>query len=326
MGTITLGEVKNRIRGVMNEKSINGELIGATDENRLDYDLRMNSLIDMHQREIATSLKKISRVHRFTQFPPTNTIANPLNQFDIVQFTGTTLYFQGSTKVKSYCVKVDGSCTITLQQSSDGVTYTDLETVSVAITTYGKFETFKSNLTPTTGYYVRMKIEGTYTFNIRSIALYDASYPTDNDIPVYEDFRGIAMPSDYYNLHYIVLNGQRQESKRYLKTSEFEQEGRTSIYLPWSEKGEYRIYYWAYPTKIDDNTSDSVTLDVDDEAIDAIVYGVAMDLIDDERSTAYSRIQVKYSEFTSRLSNGTATGGTTISNTLFSSSTTNKLF
>jgi len=171
-----------------------------------------------------------------------------------------------------------------------------------------------------------MKIEGTYNFNIRSMALYDASYPSDDDIPVYEDFRAHEMPSDYYNLQYILLNGQKQDSKHYLKSSEFEQEGRTSIYLPWEEKGEYRIHYWAYPAKIDDNTLDSITLDVDDEAIDAIVYGCALDLLDKEDSEPYRRISKKYDYFLSTLDNKQAVGGTTINNTLFSSGYTNRLF
>jgi hypothetical protein len=326
LGTITLGEVKSRVRKAMNEYSINGEIIGATDENRLDYDLRMNSTIDMHQRKIATTSKKISSSYVFSQYPPTNTLSGPLLQFDLVQYTGTTLTYSGSANVNSYYIEADGACTLTFKESEDGTTWATFDTATITPTRYGLFTASKDLLTPTADYYVKVEVDGTYDFTVRNVALYSNTYPTANDIPPYKDFRPYAMPDDFFQLHYIILNGQRAESKRYQKTSEWEQEGRNNIYIPFFEKGEYRVYYWAYPTKIDDDTLDSVTLDIDDEAIDPLVYGAALDLIDDERTEAYKRIQAKYFDFMARLDNSTPMGGTTISNTLFTSSSTNKLF
>lgn len=326
MGTLTLGEVKLRVRKILNEFSINGEVIGATDENRMDYDLRMNSLIDMQQRKIATSSKKISASYVFSQYPPTNTIANPLSQFDLIQYTGTKLTYSGSANVHSYYIEADGYCILTFKESVDGLTWSAFDVVSIVPTRYGLFTASKGLLTPTTGYYTEMEVTGTYDFSIRNIALYSNTYPTAADVPPYKDFRPYAMPANYYKLQKIKLNGQRADDKGYIITSEWEQEGRNYIYIPFAEKGEYRIYYWAYPTAIDDTTLDTVTLDIDDEAIDPLVYGVAMDLIEDERGIAYQRIQAKYSEFTSRLDNSTPKGGATVKNRLFTSSSTNKLF
>lgn len=310
----------------MNEYSINGEIIGATDENRLDYDLRMNSVIDMHQRRIATSTKKISSSYVFSQYPPTNTISNPLNQFDLVQFNGTDIEYSGGQNVKSYYFEVDGNCTVTIEESPDGTTWSTLSTITPTPTRYGLFTAYKGAIATTADYYVRYVFTGTTVYNIRNIAFYAAAYPTVNDIPPYKEKRPYAMPTNFYQLHYIILNGQRVDSKQYLKTSDWEQEGRNNIYVPFTEKGEYRVYYWAYPTAINDDSLDSITLDIDDEAIDCIVYGTAMDLIDDERTTAYQRLKVKYDEFIARLDNSTPMGGVTISNTLFTGSSSTKLF
>lgn len=324
MGTITLAEVKTRILKALNEYSINGEAVGATDENRMDYDLRMNSLVDMHQRRIATSSKKISSSYVFSQYPVSNEISDPLDQFDLVQFTGTTLYYSGGTDVKSYYFEVDGDCTVTIQQSADGETWDGtVTTISPAPSRYGLMTAYKGNITPTTDYYVRFAFSGTYAYNIRNIAFYAVSFPTDSDVPPYKDYRPYAMPSDFYQLRYIVLNGQRADSKKYFKTGEWKQEGRNYIYVPWFEKGEFRVYYWAYPTVIDDDTTSTDTLDIDDEAIDCIVYGVAMDLMDDEREPAYRRLKTKYNEFVARLDNSASWGGTVVYNGLFASASTN---
>jgi hypothetical protein len=279
MGTILLSEAKNRILKTMNEYSISGEVISSTDENALDYLLRMNSLIDMHQRKIATTYKKISKCLRFTQYPLTNLTGVT----GIQRFEGTTLYYEGGTGVKSYCVQVDGSCTITIEQSVDGTTYTTLESQAVTITTFGQFETVRSNVTPTTDYYVRMKISGTYDFNIASVALYGATYPTDSDIPVYDDYIEKTLPTDFYNIDYIVVG----DNGNYKPLDDYRQENRTTLLIPFATTGEVRVYYWAYPTKIDDDTPDTTILDTSDEAIDAVICGVAMDLVDDEKSDLY---------------------------------------
>lgn len=326
MGTLTLSEIKTRILKVLNEYSINGEVIGAADENRMDYDLRMNSLIDMHQRKIATTVKKISKSYVFTQYPPTNAIADPDDQFDIVPYEGTTLYYSGGQDAKSYYFEVDGDCTVTIQESEDGETWGGIVlTLTPEPTRFGLFTAYKGNINPTTDYYVRYKFEGDYAFNIRNIAFYTMAYPTDNDVPAYKDYRPYAMPSDFYQLRYILQNGQKADDKDYLKTPRWQLEG-NALYIPWTETGEFRVHYWGYPTAINDSTLDTATLDIDDEATDAIIYGVAMDLIDDERKDAYRRIQNKYVDFVSRLDDKTTTGRLSIANRLFRNSTVNSIF
>lgn len=289
-----LSEVKNRILKVMNEYSVSGEVISTTDENALDYLLRMNSLIDMQQRKVATTLKKISKCLKFTQYPLTNYGSNA-----IVRFEGTDIYVGGYQNINSYSLKVDGSCTITIEESVDAVTYTTLDTETVTITTFGTFETVRGNITPTTDYYVRIKISGTYDFNISPVALYTATFPTDSDVPVYDDYLAKTLPSDFYNIDYITVGNNND----YKMLTDYKQEGRTTLYIPFNTTGEVRIYYWAYPTKIDDTTLDTITLDVDDEAVDVIVYGVALELVDETSTELYQRIRAKYEYFLGTLDN-----------------------
>ncbi len=320
MSTITLGEMKTRILKVMNEYSINGELVASTDENRMDYDLRMNSLIDMHQRKMATSAlkaKKILKSYVFTQYSPENKIAG--DRFDITRYEGTTLYFAGGTNPKSYTIQIDGSCTVTVEQSEDAETYTTVEATAVTITTFGTFQTVHNNITPTTDYYVRIKVTGTYDFNIRGAAFYAVTYPLASDIPDYEAYRKVTMPTDFYQFRNLVLNGQTIRGEEYGVLTRFGVEGRNYLYLPWDLRGEVRVYYFAYPTVIDDTTLDTVTLDVDDEVIDVIVYGVALDLIDDDNTILHQNVLNKYNEFFAGVDNNIVRGGGTIKNSLFSS-------
>ncbi len=320
--TLTLAEIKTRILMVMNEYSINGEVVASTDENRMDYDLRMNSLIDMHQRKMATSsikAKKILKSTEFTQYSPENQISG--DRFDITRYEGTTLYFAGGQNPDSYSIQVDGSCTITVEESADAETYATLESTDVTITTFGTFESVCGNISPTTDYYVRIKVTGTYHFNIRGAALYDVTYPSDDDVPDYEAYRKYTMPTDFYQMRNIILNGQTIRGEEYGILTRFGIEGRNYLYLPWDLRGEIRVYYWAYPTAIDDDTIDTVTLDVDDEVIDAIVYGVALELVDDDNVTLIQRLQTRYNEFFAGIDNSIVRGGGTVKNTLFSNPT-----
>lgn len=319
MSTITLSEMKERILKVMNEYSINGELVASTDENRMDYDLRMNSLIDMHQRKMATSAlkaKKILKSYTFTQYSPENKISG--DRFDITRYEGNTLYFNGGINPKSYTIQVDGSCTITVEQSADAETYTTVEATTVTITTFGTFESVCGNISPTEDYYVRIKVAGTYHFNVRGVALYDVTYPSDDDVPDYEAYRKISMPSDFYQFRNLVLNGQTVRGEEYGVLTRFGVEGRNYLYLPWDMRGEIRVHYYAYPTVIDDDTLESATLDVDDEVIDVIVYGVALDLIDDDNTVLYQKLLNKYNEFFAGIDNNIVRGGGTVKNNLFS--------
>jgi len=295
MGTILLSEVKNRILKVMNEYSVAGEVISSTDENALDYLLRMNSLIDMEQRKIATTSRKISKCLRFTQYPLTNYV----NTTGITRYTGTALYFGGSTSIKSYSLQVDGSCTVDVEESVDGITYTTLDTTAVTITTFGQFDTVRGNITPTTDYYVRLKVSGTYDFNIGTVALYSATFPLDSDVPLYDDYIAKTLPADFYNIDYILTG----DNNDYRPLIDFVVEGRTILMIPFNTNGEVRVFYWAYPTAISDTTLDTITLDIEDDAIDALVYGVALELVDETSSELYQRIKSKYDFYLSTLNN-----------------------
>lgn len=321
-----LSEVKTRILKVLREYTTRGEVVESTNKRILDLTLSMNSLIDIHQRKIATTVKKIASSYIFTQYPPTNTISTTDSLFDVVPFLGDDITYSGGTEVKSYYFEADGSCTVYIEQSSDSSTWTILTTLTPS-PTYGQMTAYYGLLSPTTDYYVRYRFSGTTYYNIRNIAFYSLTYPLASNIPPYKDYRPYDLPSDFFKLKSVVLNGQVQDSKKYVKSTDWEQEG-SKIYLPFDEKGEYRIYYWKYPTAINDSTLDSTYLEIDDEAVDAIVYGVAMDLvaIDENFTPSYNRLQLKYSEIMSRLSNDVPIGRSNITQTLFSAYSGNKLF
>lgn len=323
---MTLGEVKNRILKVLREYSRRGEITPTTDKQYLDLTLSMNSLIDMHQRKIATSVKKLETSKVFTQYNPSNILTYSKSLFDIIHVTKNDVIISGYGIAHSYYFESDNYFYASIETSDDGETWVNQSYVSAAGFTSGIMKAYSGECFSTN--YIRIVFYGNASaYNIRNIAMFEEISYNITNLPKYKDPMPYTLPDNFYKMKSIILNGQEQDSKKYIKSTNWEQEG-TTIYLPYDEIGEYRILYWKYPTIIDDSTNDSTALESDLEAIDAIIYGVAMDIaeVDETFQPMYTRLQNKYSEIMSKLSNDVPIGRSSITQSLFSSYTSNKLF
>ena len=83
--------------------------------------------------------------------------------------------------------------------------------------------------------------------------------------------------------------------------------GKTVIF---NEEGTAKIYYFKYPTAITEDTDDSYTFELDDDALECMIYGVAGDLLKADISQANGNIYMqRYEQLLSRLDSRTALGG-----------------
>lgn len=256
---------KKRAIQLMDEYSLNSVLQSAA--LNADYTLRMNNLADACQKEIA-QVKKIHAVYSISQ----NKIKPQNSNFKLQQFLpgGTDITLQ-ATGSKSYYFEVDNGSTIVIEEEVSGV-WTTLQTITV-LDTVNSFEVHKGLISPSsTSNNVRLRFTGTFPYNIRNVALWSYSFATDADVPNYTPYVSYTMPTDFFELEKVV---QRTDMKQYNDLGIYRWEGRQTFVLPYDYTGSFDIFYFRYPTTIDDNTLDTYTFEVDTEAQEAIPYYLA---------------------------------------------------
>lgn len=68
------------------------------------------------------------------------------------------------------------------------------------------------------------------------------------------------------------------------------------------EDGTAKIYYYKYPTQINQDTDDSFEFELDTDALEIMVYGVAADLLKSDVSSNYGKIYAdRYREMKNEL-------------------------
>lgn len=296
---------------LINSYSNNGTLISPSNGNYQDYLLRIRSLADDCQKEVAKYVK-IRKTHTITQNPITNLLGLHVG-FDIVQhLPGTTTYYNASG-AKSFYFEADRPCTWTFEESADNVTWTpltgfyDVNGVNTAfngtieVTGNTSYKAVKGLLTLTEKY-VRVSPSSSYVFNSRNRALFGYAFPSCADVPDYKPDIPYTMPSDFSELDRLTREddqGQMTEWSDYKKLEE-------KVYgLNWFSNGQFTFHYFAVPETIDDTTPNDYEFEVDETAQTLIPYYVAGTILmtAEENQTAAAFLINRYDNKLSNLSN-----------------------
>lgn len=133
---------------------------------------------------------------------------------------------------------------------------------------------------------VVLEISSQYPFAVKNVALYSADYPTEDKIPTFAEkvrYPLKELAPDYYMLDTedIYYEGDADIS-RYVRTSDYFQEGNTVLVLDRDTPGNFKIYYKAYPPKITSDTADNTELELDDEVVPLMILYMAAELYKDD--------------------------------------------
>lgn len=83
--------------------------------------------------------------------------------------------------------------------------------------------------------------------------------------------------------------------------------------VTFNEDGTARIYYYKFPKRIDENTPNEYTFDLDNNVIEAMKYGVASDILKSDISSQYGAVySARYQELKNMLDTRFARGSITI--------------
>ena len=314
---MTIAEVIEKSIKLINYYSSAGTIITASDPNYSDYVLRMPSLIDSAQKEIATTAKSIRKQHTISQNPIISQINNPYYNFDIVQHLKDDIIYS-ATGSKAYTFKVDNPSTIYIEESSDnGENWTTLDTITHT-TPKGKFTEYKGLITLSdVENLARIRFGGNYVYNFRDIAMFDVNFASEDDIPQYQAYVEYTMPTDFYKLVNVETKGQYVEGKSFRPYTDFYWNKTNVLSVNYYKTCEFDIDYIAYPATITDATATSTELEIDIEAQEAIPYYVASHMMIDENGNINNKLYAMYQGKVANLNDNTPNGSTQVLNTMY---------
>jgi hypothetical protein len=204
----------------------------------------------------------------------------------------------------SYYFEVTGRCTYTITVGELVIVEETIDSLNKYVTRRGMIEngTDRATLTFTSD----------YPYAIKNIALYEAKYTDDSEVPAYAEkvrFKVDEIVEDFHSINSIYFEGDVSNS-RYVKTDEVFQEGDKVLALDREVAGNYIIYYNALPKTIDATTEDDYELPLDREVAAILPLYMASQLYKDDDNaiaTVYrNEFEVAFERLQSAIPNGKA--------------------
>jgi len=284
----TVQEIIYDARALLDSYTDDGVVIAAAELP--DFEASCLRFTDMGQKE----LFKIGRIQKTIELA-NSPINNELGtQFDIVDFLGEIQYYPSENGVvaKSYYFEADRTHTVVVQEYESG-TWSDLITTSTNVTS---LTAYKANITPTTvGNKIRLKFTGITFYRHVNRALYNVSFQSDADVPVYQAWIELTLPSDFKSLEDVI---EEFECNNYHSSTSHKFEAPNRFYYNYFFRGILRIVYNPIPITI---TAKTDTLEIDDIAAKALAFYIASWISPYENQSMTNPLFQKYEELRERL-------------------------
>ena len=116
---------------------------------------------------------------------------------------------------------------------------------------------------------VIIRFASKYPYAIKNVAMYESTYESDEYVFPYTEvvkYRMTDLAEDFYQLDNEQIYYEADDNtSRYIRASEYFQEGNKVLVLPRNMAGNFIIYYRAYPPEITTATPDDYELPIDRE-------------------------------------------------------------
>lgn len=232
-------------------------------------------------------LQMLSTAGKFIlgKFTIVNRPATPIvGAYDNVNFVGEP--FEISSKNgKSYYFEAEGIVTVQIIVG-------DATFKTIAVDSKEAYSAFKGNIDNKNGENVVIRFISDYSANVRNYAIYDISFPTDEDVDVYSEYLKYdlsKLADSFYQLAEEQIYFEGDKEPKYLAASDYYQEADHCLVIPRSSVGAYTVYYKKYPEEITDETPDDYVLELDPEvAVLLPMYMASVLYMDDDLSIATS--------------------------------------
>lgn len=134
---------------------------------------------------------------------------------------------------------------------------------------------------------IRLRFTGEYLYSVKNVALYEHLYSGDAaDIPAYEAYTRYKVKNLVADFMAFCCPPIKETGENTILNQEYEQEGDSTILLPYDKRGVYKVLYERRPKAIENTgatTNDIQEIDLDDELCSLMPILIAAYVwIDDE--------------------------------------------
>ncbi|MHB8916536.1 MAG: hypothetical protein ACYC4H_00800 [Desulfocucumaceae bacterium] len=283
--TITYGELKSQVRSLMDEYSSRGTLLPTT--KVADLLNKISFFVNPILFDLANTTGKLAAV----KTTPLNPVYNSTSQdtSSIKQHLPGTDFSITLTNALSCFFECIGPATVVIEQSADsGVTYTAIETISIASSVV-EFTEYRRLITPgASTNVIRLRFTGSYVYSFRNYVLYPYTWTTAADVQQHRPWFIFDLPTNWLTKNRIMV---RKDTRQYVPLSSGDysiSEDKKFNVNRFIAPADIQILYWRKPTLIVPATvADSDILDTTDEAAQVMYLGVAsLALISEKDETA----------------------------------------
>lgn len=158
----------------------------------------------------------------------------------------------------SFSFNVTGRCELT-------ITIGELISDPIEFDSLNAYTTYKQIVENPDNDKVILTFTSDKPFAIKNIAMYEAKYTDDTEVPEYAErirYKVTDLVEDFYSINSIYFEG---DEEKYIKTSDVYQEGDKTLVFDRETEGNYVIYYNALPVTITVATEDEYELPLDRE-------------------------------------------------------------
>ena len=291
---INYGQVRTATLKILGEFSSRGNVVPQS--KNADFNFQIQQITNESIMELASTTAKLPK----TLLIPHNPIKNSLydDTSSIRQHIPSIDFSIVLSNAKSCAFESTGPAAIVIEESSDGTTYTPLETITIesSVTTFVEYKRLISPSLPTNT--VRLRFTGDYVYLFRNFVLYPYSFPDVNSIPSHSPWRRIETPADFLDLNYVEI---RRDARQFLPYTNLIKTPENELFVNSFEGPcEFLIRYWRKPNLLTftgvEATDDELEIDLRDDAALIICYNCAGTIQNSEETGKGDGYLKKYTE------------------------------
>ena len=236
-----------------------GNAIG-NDSATLNYVAAMPHVANEALQLLATSGKFILKKFEIAHTPIDNLLSESIS-YPVHKLVSGSEEFTYSG-AKSYYLEFYGKGTLKIYVDS-------VLSETITLTSPTKFTAYKG-LISNTDKEVKLEISCFFPCAFKNVAMYEATFETATDVQSFGekikyDVKSIVEDFYMFDNQEVYFEGDGLNDSRYLKMSDFLQEGTNTIVIDRNRPGAYTFYYKAYPPQITQLTLDAYELPLDSE-------------------------------------------------------------
>jgi len=296
---IKYGEIRRSTLKLLDDYSSRGNVLAPI--KVADYNFKIQQVCNESIMELASTTAKLPK----TLLIPHNPIKNSLydDTSSIRQHIPSIDFSIALQGARSCFFEATRFGEIILEESSDGINYTNIETITVPSNTEG-FAEYRRLITPSLlTNTVRLRFTGEFPYSFRNYVLYVNSWPTEDDVEQHRPWWVVENPSDYLDFNYAEAKDNYGQYVPYSNIVK-DPEGKLSF---WSYDGpmELLLYYWRKPTLLTftdvQSVDDELVIDLRDDAALILPYNIAGTIQNSEEPNRGDGYLKEYTRKSSRL-------------------------